>query len=211
MQPLAETFKQNNETSLLLIDFPPFGKSEEPKNVWTVFDYKEFTKEIILKCKEKNNFKTITIVGHSFGGRIAILLEGEHFITNIVLISSAGIKHQPLKVKLKICAYKLLKKLKYKYLSKFGSSDYKNLSKKMKQTFQNIVNVDLRAFCKNFKTPCLIIAAEKDAETPLKTQKKLSKLIKNSKLVVLKNENHFGYLKNLNYVSYLIKIFCNFA
>ena len=31
MQPLAETFKQNNETSLLLIDFPPFGKSEEPK------------------------------------------------------------------------------------------------------------------------------------------------------------------------------------
>ena len=210
MQPLANTLS-NNETTLLLIDFPPFGKSEEPKNVWTIFDYKNLTKEIILKCKKEKECKTITIVGHSFGGRIAILLENEDFITNIVLISSAGIKHQSLNIKLKIYAYKILKKLKFKNLNNFGSSDYKNLSSNMKQTFQNIVNVDLKAYCKNFKTPCLIIAAEKDTETPLKTQKKLSKLIKNSKLVVLKNENHFGYLKNLNYVSYLIKIFCNFA
>ena len=211
MKPLAQTLSKKCDISCLLIDFPPFGKSDEPNDVWTIYDYKNLTKEIILECLKEEKYKTITIVGHSFGGRIAILLAGEEFTKNIVLISSAGIKYRPISVKLKILFYKILKKFKYKNLNKFGSSDYKNLNSKMKLTFTNIVNEDLSLFCKKINKPCLIIAAEKDKQTPLKMQKKLNKLIKNSKFIILKNEDHFGYLKNLNYVSDVIKFFCNFC
>ena len=54
----------------ILIDFPPFGNSQEPITAWTLSDYAQCVNEIL----EKENIKKITIVSHSFGGRVAIYL-----------------------------------------------------------------------------------------------------------------------------------------
>ena len=88
-----------------------------------------------------------------------------------------------------------------------GSSDYKSLSPIMKQTFNNIIKEDLAPFCKKICSKTLIVFGNKDRQTPLYMGKRMNRLIKNSKLVVLENADHFAYLKHINFISNLISDF----
>ena len=58
------------DVSILKIDFYGFGKSSEP---YEYFDTYEYAYQIFLLLKKLNISKAI-VVGHSFGGRVAILL-----------------------------------------------------------------------------------------------------------------------------------------
>ncbi|MEG1608836.1 MAG: alpha/beta hydrolase, partial [Clostridia bacterium] len=91
--------------------------------------------------------------------------------------------------------FKIKKSLKMD-VSQCGSSDYRNLSPLMRQTFCNIVNTNLDYLLPHIKQPTLIIWGAKDKETPLYMAKKLNKGIKNSGLVVL-DGGHFCYIDKL--------------
>ncbi len=54
----------------LIIDFPPFGKSEEPKSAYTLVDYAN----IVIEILKQEKIDEVDIVAHSFGGRVAIYL-----------------------------------------------------------------------------------------------------------------------------------------
>ena len=174
----------------LLIDFPPFGASEEPNDIWTVFDYASLTKEIILK----EHFENACLVGHSFGGRVAIILASEGIGNKLLLTDSAGMKvKHSLKYYLKVGLYKFCKKLKIK--NNMGSSDYKKLSPIMRKTFVNIVNTFLEKYAITINVPTLLVWGERDKDTPIYMAKKLKRLIKNSELIVFKNAGHFAYVE----------------
>ena len=197
MKPLSSQCKGK---SILLIDFPPFGKSDvEPTSPWNLDDYCNLTSEIISIAKKilKDNgitIKRIVLFGHSFGGRVAIKLA--YMADFLVLISSAGLKPRfSFKTKSQILLYKFYKKIGSRKVRNFGSSDYKILSPIMKQTFNNIIREDLSKTCKQIKAKTLIISGNLDSETPLYMAKKFRKLIPNSTLVVIEGGDHFVYLK----------------
>ena len=50
----------------------------------------------------------------------------------------------------------------------FASSDYKSLNKEERETFKNIVNLDLTDYLTNIKTETLLIWGDKDYDTPLR-------------------------------------------
>ena len=82
------------QTKHILIDFPPFGKSEEPKQIWTLEDYAN----CLYLVLQKENIKKVIIIAHSFGGRVAICFD--NIYTNIVqkmLIKVVNIRWQKLK------------------------------------------------------------------------------------------------------------------
>jgi len=60
---------------IFALDLPGFGGSERPENNWFVSDYADLVGKFIEKNCQKNI--PIVIVGHSFGGRIAIKLASE--------------------------------------------------------------------------------------------------------------------------------------
>lgn len=166
----------------IFIDFCMFGKSEDLKEDWTIEDYENLVLEILKKEKiEKSNF-----VGHSFGGKVAILIAGKYNICKrLVLVASAGVKpRKSLAVRLKILRFKLAKKLG-KNLDGFGSQDYKNLPQNAKKTFTNVVNCHVENTAKNIVSETLIIAGKRDKDTPLFMHKRLNALIKNSFLLVV--------------------------
>ena len=75
--------------SFLVIDFPPFGKSSNDIEGWRLLTYAEM---LISLCEELN-IHSACIIGHSFGGRIAIIVASTcTFVQNCILIDSAGIK-----------------------------------------------------------------------------------------------------------------------
>ncbi|MEG1662240.1 MAG: alpha/beta hydrolase, partial [Clostridiales bacterium] len=79
---LAERFR------VCSVDLPGFGQSQAPKEVWGVGEYADF----VTKLLHYVDFKDPVILGHSFGGRIAILLGARGVAAKLILADSAGIK-----------------------------------------------------------------------------------------------------------------------
>ena len=210
--PLAQNLATISNLTCLLIDFPPFGNSENPKTTWNLENYAELTTQIIKKVTEGKKFESLNLIGHSFGGRICILLASKGLIPadKIVLLASAGIKPRfNLKTKLKILQYKLYKRFNFKKAEAMGSEDYKNLPCVMKSTFKNIVNSDLCEALDKITQKTLIIFGKNDKETPVYMAKKFHKKIKNSKLLILENAGHFVYLDKMPEVVSNISFFLN--
>jgi len=188
--------------TIYIFDYPGFGNTLFPKHDLTIYDYAQVINDFL---DDKNINKPI-IIGHSFGGRLIILLASIHkkHFSKIIFIDSAGIKNFSLKKTFRKYLYKFLKKLKFlfkdknKYLNKllsiFGSTDFKNINPEMQKTFINIVNTNLIKYIKDIKDETLIIWGINDQETPYKDAIKFNKLIKNSYLIPISNSGHFPYL-----------------
>ena len=61
-----------------------------------------------------------------------------------------------------------------------------------------IVNEDLKERYAAIKIPALLIFGDKDKETPLYMARKMNRLVKNSKLIVIKNAGHFCFVDKPN-------------
>lgn len=191
------------EWSMLFVDFAGFGKTKEPDRPFFVRDYVLEVKELV----DKFEVSEIVLIGHSFGGRVAIkysfLFESFYEKLSLVLVDSAGIlPRRSLFYYLKVKKYKWLKAKAAQNenyiirLKKYGSSDYKQLSPLMKQTFVNVVNEDLSCDAKFIKAKAIIVWGENDKETKPYMARRLNRLIKNSKLYFLKDAGHFSFLEN---------------
>ncbi len=191
--PYKDCFENNY--NCLLIDFPPFGKSQEPKTVWGVEEYAKMLKAIVdfLKLKE------IIIIAHSFGCRVAIKFSNCYtkLVKALILIGAAGCKpRRGLNYHFKVLKYKLSKNKN----SLAGSADYVALSPHMRKCFIKIVNTFQEPEMKALALPTLLIFGEKDRDTPLYMAKRMKKFIKNSKLVVIKNASHFCFIEKFDLV-----------
>ncbi len=150
-----------------------------------------------------NSLQNVILVGHSFGGRVAIEYASKYPLHGLVLVDSAGLKPRfSLKKKLKIWHYKIIKKLvnlgavKEQKLAKFGSPDYKSCDEKLKKVLTTAVNYDQTPLLGKITAPTLIYWGKNDADTPLYMAKKLNKKIKGSGLVVVEGAGHFSFLDN---------------
>ena len=90
----------------ILIDFIGFGKSDNPIEAFSIDDYVIQVNSIINHLKIQN----YSILGHSFGGRVAIKYNYYYNINSLILSDSAGIKKTNLQLKKKILKYKILRK-----------------------------------------------------------------------------------------------------
>lgn len=194
------------------LDFPSFGKSALPPRAYCVEDFAREVKRLL----DEIGVRKCCVVGHSFGGRVAIKLARIYpeLVEKIVLVDSAGIiPRRSIFCKMRIFFFKMLKKLvkfgifKEKWLARFGSSDYKKLSPVMKESFVKIVNEDLLPDIKTIKVPTLIVWGKRDRETPKFMAKKILKNIRGSEIVWLSG-GHFAYLENRNlFVNILYNFF----
>lgn len=206
MKPIGDRLQKNHRITIL--DFPGFGESEEPKTALTVYDYCEILEELLKKIKVKKP----VIMGHSFGGRIAIIYASRNEVEKVVLFGSPCIRKE-VKPSLKLRMLKSLKKIpginKLEGFAKnhMGSRDYKNASEVMKKILVNVVNEDLSECAKKINVPTLLIWGDRDTEAPVEDAKELEKIIPDAGLIVLPNSTHYAYLENLPQV---INILNNF-
>jgi len=205
MRPIINHLK--NKFRVISLDFAGHGKSSIPNIPWGVPEYTD----CLIKFLKSLNIKKTSIIAHSFGGRVAIILASEHpeLIEKIVLVDSAGIPPiREINYHIKVGAFKLLKRIVRLFVweeksynkiidkarIRFGSSDYNQLSQNMKGTFVKVVNQDLKPFLKNIKSPVLLVWGENDTDTPVYMGKIMEKEISDAGLVILKGAGHFSYL-----------------
>jgi len=177
----------------IYIDLPGFGKSTNE----LVLDSYDYAKIIDIFIEELKLKKSI-ILGHSFGGKLATLLNPNL----LVLLSSAGIPtKKPLFVRMKISIFKWLKKMGLGSMYRFfASKDAEGLSQNMYETFKKVVDEDFSSVFRAFKNDALIFWGKNDTATPLSSGKKIALMIKNSKFYELDGD-HFFFLKHSKFIS----------
>lgn len=177
----------------IYIDLPGFGGS----TCNLALETKDYARIVELLLIHLNGSKDI-VVGHSFGGKVALLLEP----SVLVLLSSAGIYRQKsLKVRAKIVLFKFLKLFGLsKFREFFVAEDAKKLSEPMYQTFKNVVDEDFSQKFASFEKKALLCWGRDDTATPLSSGVKMQKLIKDSTLNVYDGDHYF-FLKHAKDVS----------
>jgi pimeloyl-ACP methyl ester carboxylesterase len=221
-----ETFKPINAElgkhyKLLALDLPGFGQTEAPKTIWNLDDYAQFIADFINKVGIQENI--LAIVAHSNGGAVTIRGIALSLLMpkKLVLLAASGIRDS---AKIRRLAIKTVaktgkvatfwlprqarKRLQKKLYGTVGSDML--VAPALQETFKRTVRQDIQKDAKNINLPTLLIYGDQDKATPLESiGQKLQKLIKDSRLEVVKDADHFVHHANPSQVSSIIMDFLN--
>ncbi len=199
------------------LDMPGFGGTEAPEATWGISDYVAFVRDFLIKTK----LEPEAILGHSFGGRVAIkgIATGELETKKLILVASAGIaKGKSLRNIVITVAAKVFGLLTYippfvfyrdslkRRLYKAIGSDYLDTGV-LRDTFLKTIREDLQEAASQIQLPALLIWGENDTSTPKEDGEKLAKLITKSRLVVIPGATHFVHQEKATEVAEAIKEF----
>ena len=191
-------------------DLPGFGENPQPSEPWFIDDYVNWIKEY---C-EKNNLSQFFLLGHSFGGGLAVKLAGAlpGRVQKLILVGAKIRRQKTLRYYAGLVLGKtgnlifslpvlsLFRSLGRKVLyALMGTRDYYVLEVKkavtMKETFKKVIGEDLTADLSCIKAPTLIVWGRKDRLTPLKDAYLIKKKIAGSKLEIIENQGHVPNLE----------------
>ena len=200
------------------VDFPGFGDSPEPSAVWGVAEYSKMVEALI----QQEEIKNPVLIGHSFGGRVAIEMASRRSdIPKMVLVDAAGIKpKRSFGYYYKVYSYKLAKKI-YRLLfgaekararaeeamKRTASADYLAASPRMRAIMSKVVNEDLTGLLPRIKASTLLVWGENDTATPLRDAKLMERLIPDAGLVSFAGCGHYSFLENPRQFAAVLKSF----
>lgn len=208
----------NGNLRVYNVDLPGHGKSSEPPYAWGVEEFTSLMEKFIIKLRIRNPLP----IGHSFGGRIALLMASRNPIKKMVLVDTAGIKpRRSLKYYLKVYSFKFAKKtlpalfgqktggrMIDKWRGKAGSADYRNSTPVMRAVMSKCVNEDLKHVMHSIIASTLLVWGENDTATPLRDAQTMHKLIPNAGLVSWPGCGHYSFLDNPVAFRAVIQSFC---
>ena len=220
--PIAQLLSQSY--TVYNFDLPGFGQSDEPMAVWGVNEYVEMLEAFVREhCSEadarseaaagsrpeagasaERPLPAVSLVGHSYGGRMSILYASRNPVARIALVDAAGIRpRRTLGYYRRVYTYKFKRWLVLnifrrpdlfeQWRAHQGSADYKAASVRMKPIFSKVVNQDLKEFLPAIQAPVLLFWGEKDTATPLSDARLMQRLIpSDTRLVVIPGAGHFA-------------------
>jgi len=187
---------------VIVLDLPGFGKSKSPPLPWGVEDYNRFVSNFIGEI----GLEKVNLMGHSFGGRIAIKFAVLHpeRLKKLILCASAGIKHplnffQSIILKLSIFGNFLFSKRPFKrykdvaqnfFYSLLRHKDYAKAKGVMKETLKKVLEEDLKPELCQIKTNTLLIWGSKDKAVPLEDVYLMKENIPQSVLEIIQGTSH---------------------
>lgn len=190
------------------LDLPAFGASQTPASAWTVYDYAQF----VLDYLDAQGLSQVYLFGHSFGGRLGIILGARHpeRLLKMALADSAGVRPKtPLSARLRLGLYKRLRdtlyqlgataladSLRARYNARYGSSDFQATDGILRQIFLQVIQEDLLPLAAQVKPSTLLFWGDQDQDTPLWQGQLLEKTMPDAGLIVYAGAGHYSYLEH---------------
>lgn len=198
-------------------DLPGFGASGLPPRAFSVADYADVVEEFAKKLE----IGSAVVVGHSFGGRIGIVLSVRcpASVAKLVLVNSAGIRAASprralaagaAKLAKPLFAYGFMQSIRGAFYTALGAGDYL-ATPQLRETFKRIIAEDLSPFLPNIGQETLLVWGAKDADTPLSFARIMEKEIPKSRLEVFANAGHFSFLDEPEQFASLLGAFAKSA
>ena len=189
---------ENQGYKVFVPDLPGFGENSPLSRAWAIDDYVQWVSDF---C-EKNNLSQFFLLGHSFGGAVAVKfsLKYPEKVKKMFLVASSGIRRKTIKKEIlkKIANflkffsflpfYSSIRKIFYKIV--IQKSDYPYTEGIMKETYLKIINEDISSCFSEVSVPTIIIWGDKDDVLPVENAYFINQKIKNSDLVIIPGVNH---------------------
>jgi pimeloyl-ACP methyl ester carboxylesterase len=187
-----------------LIDLPGFGEAPAPPPDWDTVQYARLVRDYLDAHVERGAI----VVGHSFGGRIAVRLAGAAVpqVRGIVMIGVPGLPQPKLsRRRLRRLWIRSLRKLAVAFrpvigsrfldwhTRRFASRDYLAAGS-LRPVFVRVVNEDLTEAARRIACPALLLWGTDDRETPVWIAQKYRELMDGrAALVVLAHKDHYPF------------------
>lgn len=185
------------------IALPCFDNVPCPDRVWDIHDYAQYVYSKLDTARLTSN---IVLLGHSFGGQIAIQLAHEHpeLAQSLVLVGAAVVRPRysikrvlmvPFVWGAHILSYipgvgALLQRVRPLVYRALGGHDYLHTNGIKKEIYKTITQQDLTHFLPTIQTPALVLWGAHDTYTPLRYGKKIASLLPRNQLVVFDDGKH---------------------
>lgn len=199
---LAQLFSSQGKH--YLFDLPGFGKSAKLADGAGTLDYAD---DLAKELKSITDRPCI-LVGHSFGGRVAVQMAAHHGeqVKAIILIGGAGLQRRrsithkirafalrTLGMLARLCDSLFKSNLRQAYSNKFGSADYKAAGE-LRPTFVRVVNEDLSNEARSAECPVLLIYGAEDNEAPPEIGRKYESLMQSAAYHEIEGFGHLDIL-----------------
>ncbi len=200
-------------------DLPGFGKSGEPPRAWTVDDYADCIEALVRELQLQDVF----LLGHSFGGRIAIKLAARAssppWISHLYLCAAAGVGRD-LHIRRKfwlfiakagnaiflIPGFSSLKPFARKVLYKLlRVRDYEQASERMRETMKAVIDEDLTPILERITIPTDLFWGTEDTLTPLRDGQLMNTKIVQSKLHIFPGVRHAVHRERAKEIAEVIR------
>jgi pimeloyl-ACP methyl ester carboxylesterase len=183
-------------------DMPGFGTSKPPDRPYQLIDYVMFVHEFL----KKERVKSPVFIGHSFGGRVALLYQKTYpaDVHALVLTGTPGFTPLP---KRKLMLFIALAKIfnvvfsvpplhllkdyaRRWYYYVVGARDFFRAEGHMRETFKIIVRTDLVPSMEAVSVPTLLLWGEFDIIVPVSIAQHMEHLIPTAKLIIIPEADH---------------------
>ncbi|MDE2058313.1 MAG: alpha/beta hydrolase [candidate division NC10 bacterium] len=200
------------------LDLPGFGWTPSAATTWGTWEYASYVEAFM----DRVGIPMASMVGHSFGGRIALVLAAQRpdRVRSLVLVASAGIRpKRGLLYRVKAGAARLAKRffslslwgrlgerVVAELYRRVGSRDYRNAGP-LRATLVKVVGEDLRGILSSIRVPTLIIWGDRDQEVPFSSMEIMARGIPGSRLEVLEGAGHFPFVDRPDRFDQLVREF----
>ncbi len=189
---------------VLSVDLPGFGWSQAPPAAWGVADYAEHVRRLLDEVR----IARAALLGHSFGGRIAVRLASSHpeRVGRLILVASAGVRpRRGPRYYLRVGIAKALRRLMVlpglegvgsrllsRWQAKVGSRDYLAAGR-LRPTLVKVVNEDLTPALGLIQAPTLLMWGDRDQEVRRPAMEIMAARIPGARLRVWAGAGHFPF------------------
>ena len=189
-------------------DLPGFGKTPMLAEGAGSAEYADALLRQPVIAESRAAGREIVVVGHSFGGRLALRAAAAdpEAVSALVLIAGAGLKRPRGPVfRVRSAALKAIGRLLRhmdrlagtalfaRYARRVGSADYRRAGR-LRATLVAVVNEDLAPVAARVRRPALLLYGREDTETPPTFGERFAALMPDAVLVVLDGFGHHDIL-----------------
>lgn len=200
------------------VDLPGFGWSAPPSTAWASLDYAAH----LDRFMDVVGLPSAHVVGHSFGGRVAIGLAARFpkRVRKLVLVASAGIRPgRTARYYFRVAVAKVAgrafspaiwgrlgERIRDAAIARVGSRDYLRAGR-MRPTFVKLVNEDLRPYLPRIEVPTLIVWGSADREIPEAAVRIMARGIRGARLEILDGAGHVPFVEMPERFAALVRAF----
>lgn len=183
-------------------DLPGFGLTVMLQNHLELADYANFLDKYLREKKIKRPI----VIGHSFGGKVALKFEQlyPNRLRALILSGTPGFTPVPKqKLMFFIALAKLGKlffvlppltcfqnKVRRWYYYVVGAREFYRAQAPLQQVFKNVVQENLLPAMCAVKIPCLLVWGEGDTMIPVKIAKRMQQVISSATLTIIPSGDH---------------------
>jgi pimeloyl-ACP methyl ester carboxylesterase len=203
------------------IELPCFGEIACPNEVWGVGEYAEYVYQELQAIKKESPDKKIILLGHSFGGQVAVTMITHHIdsVNDLVLVAAAVIRPKRILKRFVLGAIAQMVrialpreevgskvgKVKRKLYNLFSSPDYAKTTGVEREIFKKVIREDKSNVLSSITVPTIVFWGRRDRYTPLRQGQKISQMIPTSELIVFPEGKHGLHLTHADDILRVLK------